>query len=191
MTSQNFDVAFKYLLGDEGTKYTNDPHDSGGPTKFGITKKTYEEFFNKENVPDSEIEFMTEWTAKQIYWAMFWIRLGCERVSNPAVTIPIFDSATLYGVGTVALITQHTLSLCGATLKFDGIIGDKSVVFLNAVAGGSFVQTFYGLIMERIETVVLKHPKDEKYRHGWTLRAERLLRFSDPSFVEKLLKGEN
>ena len=57
-----FQLAFNYLLGDEGHKFTNDPDDSGGPTKFGITKKAYEAYW-KCSATDEQIENMTEQTA--------------------------------------------------------------------------------------------------------------------------------
>lgn len=186
----NLDVAFNYLLGDEGTKYTNNPDDSGGPTKFGITKRTYQAFFNRL-VLDSEIEAMTPGIAKQIYEELYWTPLHCEDIEDVALVfaLTIFDSGVLYGVGTIALITQRALSLCGAPLKLDGILGDKSIGFLNSMGGGSqitrssLLHTFSGLLLEHIDAVILANPKDEAFRRGWTLRVDRFLKLLDDDFL--------
>ena len=36
----SFDRAFELLIGSEGG-YVNDPHDPGGETKYGISKRSY------------------------------------------------------------------------------------------------------------------------------------------------------
>ncbi len=188
----NLDVAFNYLVDtDEGSKYTNDPDDSGGPTKFGITKATYEEFF-KVAVSDDVIAEMTPETAKQIYSALYWARLRCGDIQDLGLATAIFDSSVLYGVGTIALLVQRALSLCGATLELDGILGDKSIELINRLGGGALsnrttiLTAFHGLLLEHIDAVIVAKPKDEKYRHGWTLRADRLLRLLDEGYLAQL-----
>ena len=188
----NLDIAFNYLiLEDEGSKYVNDPNDSGGPTKWGITKKVYQEFVGRV-VLDKEIEEMTAATAKQIYDVRYWTSLRCEGMTDLAFACAIFDSGVLYGVGTIALIVQRALLLCGATLKLDGILGDKSVGILNQVLGGgahdvrsSLMNSIRGLLLEHIDAVIVANPKDEKYRHGWSLRADRLLQLLNDEFLNK------
>lgn len=185
----NFDVAFTYLIGNEGRTYTNDPNDFGGPTKFGITKRTYQDFFARM-VIDSEIENMSEATAKQIYAALYWGRLRCGDIQNLGIAICIFDSAVLYGNSTSALLAQESLVQCGASIKFDGVLGDKSIESINVVSGAAFINAFNGLVLERIDTVIAAHPSDEKYRTGWTRRANRLLSLLDNGFLNQL-KGES
>ncbi len=110
-------------------------------------------------------------------------------MSNLAIAVCIFDSGVLYGVGTVALLTQEVLSSFGAVLKFDGILGDKSIGFLNIAEGGPFIKAFVGLLLKRIDKIIADNPKDEKYRNGWTARANRLLALEE-SFLTPL-KGES
>lgn len=187
----NLDVAFNYLLGDEGTKYTNDPADSGGPTKFGITKKTYETFFGHV-VNDDEIKSMTSAVAKQIYAAQYWAPLRCGEIKALNLAITFFDSAVLYGVGTTTFLIQRALALCGAPIKLDGILGDKTMGFINSMGGGSQPQrsvltnAFHGLLLDHIDAVIVANPKDERFRKGWTERADRLLKLLDDEFLAKL-----
>lgn len=187
----NLDAAFRYLFKNEGTVYTNDPDDAGGPTKFGITKKTYEKFFGHA-VQNSEIENMTPAIAKQIYAAHYWAPIRCGEIQTTGFAIAFFDTAVLYGVGTTALLIQRSLSLCGASLKLNAKIDDETVRFINMIGGGSpgtrssLMKTFHGLILERIESVITARPTNEKYRRGWTNRTDRLLNLLDDDFVSQL-----
>ena len=177
MMPDGLDAAFNYLVdNDEGRTYTDDSDDSGGPTKFGITKKTYEEFFGHV-VSDSEIENMTPEIAKQIYGALYWSPLHCDDIHFSAFAISIFDTAVLFGVKTVTLLVQQTLVLwCGGTLEIDGLMGDKTVSVLNAIgAQNGFMENFHSLLMDHIDGLVAAHPKNEKYLLGWTRRIDRLL----------------
>lgn len=188
----NLDVAFNYLiLEDEGSKYTNDPNDPGGPTKWGVTKKTYQQFFQLM-VVDQEIEQMTALTAKQIYRAYYWIPLCCDHIMDLAIAIAIFDCGVLYGVGTIAVMVQRALSLQGATLKLDGILGDKSINALNLYLGGgrpearkSLMEFIHGLLYERMDAIIADNPKEQVYRHGWSNRADRLLLLLDDNYLNK------
>ncbi|MDH4163339.1 MAG: hypothetical protein OEW15_11720 [Nitrospirota bacterium] len=188
----NLDVAFHYLIEfSEGWEYVNDPDDPGGPTKFGITKKTYENFFGV-CVPDREIELMSPAIAKQIYAAEYWAPLALGCVQNLGFAVAFFDTCVLYGVRTTGLMIQRALSRGGATLKLDGIIGDKSLGFINLAGGGSpsaqlqLMKAFQGQIMDRIDAVIVAKPTSEKYRRGWTNRADRLLNLLDEEYVNKL-----
>lgn len=180
----NFDAAFAYLLKDEGMKYTHDPKDPGGPTKFGVTQKAYAAHLGRE-VPDYEIETLPEESAKEFYRVRYWQSLCCDKIKSEAVAICIFDSSVLYGVGTAARIAQLAVSRCGATVKFDGILGEKTVALINVVREGDFLKSFHTLLIERIDQVIRVNPNEEKFRNGWTNRADRLLALSTQTQNER------
>lgn len=183
----NFDLAFNYLISfDEGQKYTNDPDDAGGPTKYGITLRIYQQFYDKNATAD-DVQNMSADQARAIYLSLWWNALDCPKMSTPSIAIAIFDTAVLYGIRTAALIAQKALSSIGGfDLKFDGVIGDKSVNFLNMVKGDEFLEMYRGLVLNRIDEVIEKFPRNQKYRDGWTKRADRLLTLNDNDFLIKL-----
>lgn len=190
-----FDTAFNYLIGDEGSKYTNNPKDSGGPTKWGITKKTYSAFFGYD-ASDEDIQTMSAMTAKRIYFSEYWKHLRGDEIQSLVLAISFLDSAVLYGVGTIALLIQRSLNLCGATLKLDGVIGDKTLESINSIGGGDqgtrfLTNTFCGLLLEHIDAVIVANPKDEEFRRGWTLRADRLLRLLNDQYLNHFQTMEN
>src|SRR5574343_326744 len=65
-----FDQAFDRLIGHEGG-YVFDPHDPGGETKFGISKRAY---------PALDIAALTLADAKAIYRRDYWDGAQCDRL---------------------------------------------------------------------------------------------------------------
>lgn len=72
-----------------GEKYTNDPVDPGGETKWGISKRAY---------PDVDIKSLTKLEAEQIYYKDYWLKIGADKMGKK-LAIVCFDSAVNCGVG--------------------------------------------------------------------------------------------
>lgn len=187
----NFDLAFTYLLGNEGTAYTHDLRDPGGSTKFGITLKSYQSFLRR-SVSDFELANLNLIEARDFYNVMYWVGTHCDRLSGAAISICIFDTAVLYGPGTAAILAQKTVSvISGAALKFDGILGDNSIGLLNISREGDFLDAYHDLVLKRIDAVIVTNPIEEVFRDGWTSRADRLLTLTDlTSLIEETTKQE-
>ena len=68
MTARIWKTAINHTLELEGG-YVNDPNDSGGQTKYGISKKAY---------PDLDIPNLTIAQAMEIYRKDYWDRCKCD-----------------------------------------------------------------------------------------------------------------
>jgi len=169
-----FTEAMDYVLEVEGKKFTNDPADSGGPTKFGITLKTFEQY-HKRRASVWEIETMTEAEARSMYFALFWAPLKCYKFVHMSMALCVFSSAVLYGQGTAALMAQKICINAGAKIKLDGILGDESYKYLNEIEPVEFLKAFHKLVLKRNDVIIERRPKDERFRKGWTNRADKLL----------------
>lgn len=181
-----FDQAFAYLIQDEGTTYTNNPGDSGGPTKFGVTKKAYAAFLHID-VTDDVIAGLTITEAKQFYAETFWKPLLCDQISKPALAIAVFDTAVLHGAMTTAMRVQRALNLVSPnSLEVDGHIGTQTLAALSAVSEASFLWAFGWILINRIDLVIQTHPDYEVFRRGWETRTSRLLTLLDPAVLTKL-----
>lgn len=91
-----FDEAFDRLLGNEG-KYSNDPHDPGGPTMWGITQRearAHGYTGDMRNFPRDSGPV----NAKSIYRADYWDILGDD--VHPAIKFQAFDFGVNAGIGT-------------------------------------------------------------------------------------------
>lgn len=84
----DFERCVAFVLEREGG-YINDPSDSGGETKFGISKK---------NNPSENIKALTIERAKEIYKKRYWDQAGCESLDWP-MNLVVFDTAVNMGVG--------------------------------------------------------------------------------------------
>ena len=179
-----FDQAFNYLLTKEGYTYTDDPDDNGGPTRYGITKATLERYLKRACTAE-EVAFLDLSTAKLIYEEYYWMQINCHKMSKTGIAIALFSSAALYGTTKTAQMTQKALNICGASLKVDGHLGDKSIAVLNIVKQDEFFKAFHGQLIERIEDIVAKNPKQKKFENGWKNRANALfdLRFVNTTIV--------
>lgn len=112
-----FDQAFDILIGHEGG-YVNHPHDPGGETKFGITRRSY---------PDLDIASLTVEDAKKIYRADFWQRLNLDKLPTE-LRFHIFDAAVNSGRGNAARFLQRALGIAD-----DGIIGPITLQWASQV----------------------------------------------------------
>ena len=86
----NAHKAFKFVLRWEGgDRYTNDPKDPGGETKYGISKRAH---------PTLDIKHLTPEKALEIYLEKYWFPSGADDLDFPMCLL-VFDTAFLCGVG--------------------------------------------------------------------------------------------
>ena len=103
----DFDKAFELVIAQEGG-YSNDSRDSGGQTKWGISKTAY---------PDVDIYNLTLEQAKAIYKRDYWDAVKGDELPYP-MNIFVFDSAVNQGVAPAIKMLQKAVSVAQ-----DGILG--------------------------------------------------------------------
>jgi hypothetical protein len=97
---QDFQTAVDDLIDNwEGTTFKDDPHDPGGATKFGISKRSY---------PNLDIEELTRDQAEQIYYCDFWLRAGVQAISDPQLRAKVFNMGVVMGPG----VAEHLAIGC-------------------------------------------------------------------------------
>jgi len=172
----SFDQQVTALLLREGG-YVDDPRDSGGETKYGITvavarKNGYNGLM--VNFPESE--------AKRIYRKEYWdsMRLDEIAVISPEIAEEMFDTGVNCGIGVAGKYLQRCLNALNRVQKdypdliVDGGVGSKTIATflayvnvrglkglkvlhtaLNCLQGASYIE-----LAERRE-------KDEAFLYGW------------------------
>ena len=150
-----------------GSKETNDPSDSGGRTKWGISERANPDLW-KDGPPTYE-QARARYAERYV--------LPFEGISDPLLLNQLVDWGVISGPQTVIRILQQ---LVGA--ETDGVLGPRTVARINAYPGsrvfgvhvpGSVrlnlalrdarVMFFAGLAKAR--------PKDLKFLLGWLRRA--------------------
>lgn len=106
-----FEVAMEHVFYWEGG-YVDDPHDPGGETNHGISKRSY---------PTVDIKNLTKEGAKVIYRADYWSACRCDQLPGP-LALMVFDAAVNQGVSRAVRFLQEALGV-----KQDGIIGPMTI----------------------------------------------------------------
>lgn len=88
-----FDRCIAFVLKMEAG-YVNNPHDAGGETNFGISKRAY---------PELDIKTLTVVEATEIYRRDYWVKAGCDRLEWPDCLV-VFDTAVNMGTAKASAI---------------------------------------------------------------------------------------
>lgn len=155
MTNKVFERAFDLLMQNEGG-YVNDTNDSGGETKYGISKRAYPHL----NIRDISIE-----QAKEIYRRDYWDKCKCDFLPD-YLSVAVFDYAVNSGIKQAIKDLQKSL---GVTI--DGIIGNQTIGAANSKPQRKILENY---IEARLNFLMsLKNWKI--YGNGWGRRVNRVI----------------
>jgi lysozyme family protein len=121
-TDTSFDRALRHVLAMEGG-WTDDPHDPGGPTNFGITLVTYAAHKDIKLSVDTvanlkaDLRTISSSMVRTIYRDRYWRPCLAQLLPAP-LALMHFDAAVNHGVGGAARLLQRALSV-----DVDGDIG--------------------------------------------------------------------
>ncbi len=111
-----FSEAFNKTIVQEG-RYSNNPSDAGGRTKWGISQNSY---------PDLDIPNLTFLEAKEIYRKDYWNTLYNKLDSK--IAYKLFDLGVNLGVNKSIKVLQIALNRhYQLDLKVDGLFGQKTL----------------------------------------------------------------
>ena len=177
----SIDSIINGVLEREGEKYTNDPNDSGGPTKWGITQFTLAEFWQRAVTPE-DVRTLTRTDAYNIYMQKYITRPGFDRLYTvaPEVADEVIDTAVNCGPGVATTLLQRALNAFNRQGKLymditvDGVCGPGTVKTLNAYALSRkdpgfkiLLRALNALQGERYIDLAERRPKDEEFVFGW------------------------
>ena len=120
----SWDKAIAFTLSYEGSTYENDPNDSGGETKYGISKKAY---------PNEDIKAMTLERAKEIYRNDYWNAVMGDELPEK-LAMAVFDCAVNNGTITAIRALQSMLNV-----EADGKMGPKTLTAARESGDRGFV----------------------------------------------------
>lgn len=149
----SFEIAIEELLLQEGG-YVNDPDDTGGETKYGISKRAF---------PHLDIQALTVEEAKNIYRQEYW---RFEAVESQAVANKLLSMAVHLGLSQAVRQLQKIL-----LVNTDGIFGPKALAATNAVNADTLLQELRIASAVYYCYSIYHRPKNIKYARGWMRRA--------------------
>lgn len=128
----DFNLAIPILLQEEGgAKFTNDPSDAGGATKFGVTLAELVahgcDFDGDGDVDADDVRVMTEEQADGIYLADYWNKNHLGDIESQAVAMKAFSLIVNAGANGAKIVQR------AAQVLDDGQVGPHTIAAINAV----------------------------------------------------------
>jgi lysozyme family protein len=147
----------------EGSEFTNDPDDSGGPTRWGITIGTLSSWLGRPATID-EVRNLDRSTAETIYRSIYFQPFFA--IPNP-LRVNVIDMGVNAGIRRATYLVQK---MVGA--QIDGVMGNETNLKVNQLSKEEPLnEIFTGIRLAYYEDLILASPKNFKWRNGWRNRA--------------------
>lgn len=172
--NDKFNSAFGEVIGIEGG-YTNDPLDSGGETKYGITIATAASYGYIDSMKDLPL-----YVAKEIYKFKYWDSLSLDLFPSRELTTELFEIGVNLGVTRAGEFLQRSLNVLNdrqnhyKDIKVDGDVGP---VTINALDHYVYKRGFEGIVVlvkminclqgNFYVELAERREKDERFIYGW------------------------
>ena len=182
VADMSVDSIINGILDIEGEAFTNDPADSGGPTKWGITHATLARYRKVASVSADEVSRLNRSEAFNCYYWLFVLEPGFDKIVavSPSIGAEVIDTGVNCGPGVATIILQRCLNAFNnqgehyPDIPTDGHCGTATANSLRAFldkrgTSGTIVlyKALNALQGERYIDLCEKRQKDEKYVFGW------------------------
>lgn len=154
MTERVWKKALDTLFSIEGG-YVNDPRDSGGETKYGISKNAH---------PEVDIPSLTLWQAEEIYRKDYWFPSGCDKLPD-YLSVAVFDFAVNSNPKRAVQTLQKVLRV-----KADGIVGNQTIAAADSQPPHKVLDEYINARLEYL----MKLKKWAIYGKGWGNRLTKV-----------------
>jgi lysozyme family protein len=159
------DFIDKLIASEGGDRETNDPDDSGGRTKYGISERAHPNAWADGTVTYPE--------ARTIYERVYILAEKFNLITDISLQHQVIDFGVPHGPDTAAKLLQQVV---GVTV--DGDIGPKTLEGIkNYKSGKLFGVDVPGIVLLNLafrdarilydDTIVKRRPKDLKWLLGW------------------------
>lgn len=155
--NDRFDVIIEKTLKHEGG-YSNDKKDSGGETKYGISKKAH---------PNEDIKNLTKERAIEIYRNQYWKKPKISLIEDDSISQKVFDIGVNVGSNRSIKFLQRALNEIYNSLTVDGIMGNHTLKATNAADKDKLLYLYKKHAKQYYES--LNQPRFIK---GWLNRLE-------------------
>lgn len=147
--------------GDRAGGYTNDPLDSGGETKWGISKRAH---------PHLTIKNLTYKQAVDIYNETYY-DTRYDYILSDRLAFKLFDMGILSGSKRAVTNLQSSIVECGLHLNVDGSFGPMTLTAINNIRQEYLYDEYiksYRKFFKRISSGIRR--KNKRFLKGWLNR---------------------
>jgi lysozyme family protein len=158
--------------------FVDDPKDSGGATKYGVTERVARLYGYDGPMRDMPVE-----VAQAVYEELYWNALRLDRIHvlSPEIAEELADTGVNMGVGTAAHFLQRALNALNVNatvypdLILDNIIGPASLAALAAYLKHRPGHDGLRVLLDALNSlqgvryieIAEARPKDERFVFGW------------------------
>ena len=161
-----FEPALKYVLAHEGG-WANHPADKGGPTNFGITLKTAQQY---GIATETELKAITPSQVAFIYRNGYW---RFDGTNDQRVATKIFDMAVNMGLPKAVKLLQALLNYVSVLpLKTDGCFGPRTLEAANRWPPDELLEGLKKVSLQHYQAIVERDPTQAVFLNNWTRRAQ-------------------
>lgn len=180
-----FKPALDFVLAAEGSEFVDDPADSGGATKSGISlrflRSLPEERLKRYGIfgapQAADVQEFTEEQIKLIYEREFWTTAPFEKIDAQEICNYIFSMTVLHGLCQAIKITQRALWAVMESYQDcndDGILGKKTIGLINEVKYPVLMAVMMAEHAGYCRLLATIRKKDERFLHGWLERCYKI-----------------
>ena len=158
----NFDKALTLMLAHEGG-YVNNPHDPGGMTNLGVTRKAWEAYTDHD-ATEADMRALTPAKVAPFYRDKYWNAVRADELPS-GVDYAVFDYAVNSGPIRAIRSLQHSLAI-----PTDGLIGPRTLKAAGMSAPSIVIDN---LCRERIE-FLYRLATFKTFGRGWIRRVNEV-----------------
>jgi Glycosyl hydrolase 108 len=157
-----------FVLQWEGSKFTDDPADRGGPTRYGVIQVRYDQYRKAKKLPTQSVRNITRPEVDEIYSTYYWVPVQGWRF-HPSVGAAVMDFGVNSGPSRSIKYLQRALSR-----PQTGKLNEGDIAAANAQNHLKLAQR---LIADReafLRGIVNGNPSQGKFLRGWLNRTRDL-----------------
>lgn len=160
------DIIEAAIIREGGERFTNDPDDKGGATRWGITAVTLGEARGLGRAATAdEVKALTGAEARSIYMARYVEAPGFTNVTDEKLRALLVDSAIQHGPGAAVQFLQRALGV-----KDDGILGGETLAKLQAALPQYVYREVWNERAHFYAGIIKRNANQRKFAGGWFIR---------------------
>lgn len=163
-----YKLVMNHVLEFEGSVFTDDPDDRGGPTRYGIIQRRYDEYRRDSGLPSRSVRFIERTEVDLIYRRYYADPVRFELLP-PDIAAAVLDLAINSGVSRGTKFLQWQLGL-----KQTGKMDDAT---LSAARSSNAQLVALGINAKRrgfLKGITIGRPSQKKFLKGWLRRVAAL-----------------
>lgn len=169
----NYQQAFDRLMQHEGG-YVFDPHDAGGETFCGISRRNWPHWVGWKMIDDYKArghkpepnDIVLNPLVKEFYKENYWRKLGL--IADQRIAYAVLDTVVKFGVRGA----QAMQGILGTTR--DGIIGMQTVTAINNCNQELFLRELVEWRKQKHRDIIAANPSQSRFANGWEARDNSL-----------------